>query len=263
MTLKPTSPVVRLAGLVFAFALSPDRRLVATSNVSDPNTSTVVVFDVTTGALMATLTDLDTIVPAAGAGRPTVRFVETLSFSADSKRLAASTLAGGAVVWDLVTHAVTPLATGNREVEQIAFDHVGRQLVTVSGAGALTVYDAATLTKTSAPFFGRVQYGPDFHPSLPLLITDGSCLAYAGYRDIALWDTTGNIEIGIGFQMNCAFWLPDGTGFVGKNATSIQIWDIDPEAWVRAACNFVSRPLNEDEWAKYGPAKPYRDTCAA
>ena len=42
----------------------------------------------------------------------------------------------------------------------------------------------------------------------------------------------------------------------------MQIWDTDPESWVRSACAFAGRNLTKAEWDRYGPKEPYRETCA-
>jgi hypothetical protein len=41
-----------------------------------------------------------------------------------------------------------------------------------------------------------------------------------------------------------------------------QIWDLEPDHWVGAACRIAGRNLTEEEWAaKIGDFAEYRPTC--
>ena len=48
----------------------------------------------------------------------------------------------------------------------------------------------------------------------------------------------------------------------GGIETGAQLWDLDPEHWVTAACRIAGRNLTEDEWSSYiGDLAPYHETC--
>jgi hypothetical protein len=44
--------------------------------------------------------------------------------------------------------------------------------------------------------------------------------------------------------------------------TGVALWDLDPAAWVDAACAIAGRNLTHEEWATYvGDLAPYTATC--
>jgi hypothetical protein len=51
-------------------------------------------------------------------------------------------------------------------------------------------------------------------------------------------------------------------GEPGTGQHAIEIWDLDPDHWVAAACKIAGRNLTRDEWASnIGDLAPYRATC--
>ena len=62
-------------------------------------------------------------------------------------------------------------------------------------------------------------------------------------------------------MLNCGFWFPDGRSYGAKVEALLQIFDLTQESWVATTCQFAGRDLSEDEWARFGPDKPYRKTC--
>jgi len=249
-----------LNGASYALALSPDHRRLAVGSLAVGHTkSTFRIYDVVTGAAVSTLTDLETV-GSEGA------FV---------------------FAWSLTLRGLDAARCRHppeRRCVRVGFHH-GAAAVHQSRRERLDdrvcVYrrrcrdgrwrqqpgpfrKASTLEPTAEPIRGRVAVRASTHPTLPLLLTDGVCGPLEetfGYRDHALWDAEHAIEIGKGFLLNCGFWLLDGSGFVAKDLTSIQIWDIDRDKWMLAACKFVGRNLSQAEWERYGPKKDYRQTC--
>jgi WD40 repeat protein len=57
---------------------------------------------------------------------------------------------------------------------------------------------------------------------------------------------------------------PDGKLLaVAGVPTRAMLWDADPEAWRRRACEIAGRNLSREEWELYLPAgTPYRATCS-
>ena len=48
----------------------------------------------------------------------------------------------------------------------------------------------------------------------------------------------------------------------GGIETGAQLWDLDPEHWVTAACRMAGRNLTEQEWDSYiGDLATYGETC--
>jgi WD40 repeat protein len=264
VTLRQIGPVVRFPTLVDALTLSRDKRYVAVADrvststadrVQESNATTLRVFDTESGAQLRLL---DLGVGAAGA----YRNVFSLSFSRDASRLAAGVVNGteGLVwTWNEPGSVTVPLP----RTQDVGFDAAGKYLIGVGGS-ALTVYDAVDLSPIGEPVVGNRFGGPTLSPRDSVLITQGSCAPFdeaLPFHDVVLWDVENRIEIGIGLRLNCGGWLPDGSGFFGKDSNSIQIWDIDPATWVEAACRLAGRNLTEQEWERYGPQAPYAKTC--
>lgn len=257
-TLRQIGPVVRFPTLIDALALSNDKRHVAVADRAQQSirAATIRVFDTATGAQLQLL-DLNE--GAAGA----FRNVFSLSFSSDASRLAVGVANGsdGLVwTWNETARAKVPLS----RTQEVVFDAAGKYLFGVGGAG-LTFYDAVDLRPMGKPVFGgRHEGAPTLNSREPVLLTQGGCVPFddtAGLHDLVLWDVENRVEIGIGLRMNCGGWLPDGSGFFGKDSNSIQIWDIDTSKWVEAACRLAGRNLTEQEWQQYGPRAAYAETC--
>ena len=57
---------------------------------------------------------------------------------------------------------------------------------------------------------------------------------------------------------------PDGTELAvgGSREAGIQVWDLDPEQWVAAACRLAGRNLTAEEWStNLADLAAYRATC--
>jgi WD40 repeat protein len=96
---------------------------------------------------------------------------------------------------------------------------------------------------------------------------DGRTLAVSGWESVAsLWDVaTGygpTLTAGSGQTM--LDLSPDGRRLLmmasnGEGA----VWDIDPENWMRRACEIANRTLTREEWDEFLPGRPYEPACAA
>jgi DNA-binding SARP family transcriptional activator/WD40 repeat protein/tRNA A-37 threonylcarbamoyl transferase component Bud32 len=255
------------SGIAYAFALSPDDRLFAWADIAPPFDKMVVhIYDVATGTLMRTLTDLLDI----GDDRS---FVATgsMSFNPDGTRLAAGTYDQGAFVWDLTSTppVFTRLPT---DAWTVSFSESGEFLMTTDfTSGSIRFYDGTTLAPRAEPIRGRATVRSIPHPTLPFALSDNTCGASSsgavltdalGLRPLALWDVERSRELGKGSVLDCGFWLPDGSAYGAKNANAIQIFDFSQQSWVATACQFAGRDLTAEEWERFGPDKPYRKTCA-
>jgi hypothetical protein len=47
----------------------------------------------------------------------------------------------------------------------------------------------------------------------------------------------------------------------GSTSGRAVVWDLDVDHWEDAACRLAGRNLTRDEWARYLPTQPYRETC--
>jgi WD40 repeat protein len=264
-TLQQRGLMLRLAGLLsYPATISPDLRLLATFDLRDVQTTLAVrVFDLQSGAPVAVLTDLDTITSTLDPTNANIRLIADLSFSADSRRLAAATVAGAGAIWDLPTQRATPLADGGGAVRWLRYDPSGERLATVNAQGVITFRNGSTGAPLTTMGGRRQTFKPRFHPTLPIMITDLTCnhIPDGKQFDSQVWNIDAGIDLGVGFNITCADWSRDGKYFYGFGPAGIEIWDVDPQRWVDAACRFAGRNLTEAEWRTYVSDTPPRATC--
>jgi DNA-binding SARP family transcriptional activator/tRNA A-37 threonylcarbamoyl transferase component Bud32 len=150
------------------------------------------------------------------------------------------------------------------------------QLFVGSLGGELTQYDLDTLTPTREMAGSR---GLLFGGSSTL---DGALAAlHSGDRVATLLDVDSGTRIGtisiapdtrnIARLSLDGRWLAVGgqplssddvVATAHDDMHAIQIWDLDPAAWVTAACGVAGRDLTSTEWETYvGDLAPYRRTC--
>ena len=128
--------------------------------------------------------------------------------------------------------------------------------------GELTQYDLDSLTpiRTFGGSRGYVQsvYGT----------TDGSIIATkGGDRSVTLFDVASGVRLGTPITIPDDAWNAialdsQGSRLAVNGADGVQIWDLDPDRWVEAACEIAGRNLTREEWAtNVGELAPYRATC--
>lgn len=172
---------------------------------------------------------------------------------------------------------VTPaIENADGLITSFAFSPDGDRLLVGFESGAVQPYDAAT----------HQPAGDRFESDLDLLYG----LAYAGdgrmaagsslgFSTATLWDATTGAPIGgelIGgrvpytyqtFVLDHLVWArpafsPDSRHLVtpGFEGATV-LWDLDPGAWLEAACELAGRDLTADEWARYLPDREPRPVC--
>jgi WD40 repeat protein len=141
------------------------------------------------------------------------------------------------------------------------------QLFVTTYGGDLTQYDLRTLHPIR-PFSGTLGFLQRLHGT-----TDGTLIATkGGDRIVTLYDVPTGIRVGTPIsiandQINAIALSPDGRhlavgGELAGGNHPIQIWDLNPEHWVEAACRVAGRNLTRDEWdANVGNLAPYHATC--
>jgi len=102
------------------------------------------------------------------------------------------------------------------------------------GDHTAALYDVASGIQIGGP----ISIGADEHNAVHLSL-DGRWLAVGG-------QATNN----------------DGPQSDPQAAHAAQIWDLDPQDWVSAACRLAGRNLTREEWSTHiGSLAPYRATC--
>jgi WD40 repeat protein len=139
-------------------------------------------------------------------------------------------------------------------------------VVVTSVDGTMGVYDPATLARvaTLPGARGYIQY-------LSLSSDDTLLVAPGNDGSVSVYDLAQRTRLGdpidkvSGFRTPIAL-RPDGAVLAvetGDTAdTGVALWDLDPAAWVDAACAIAGRNLTHEEWATYvGDLAPYTATC--
>jgi len=168
------------------------------------------------------------------------------------------------VEFDGITGQV--LATNpDRAIGHVQVGATGMVIVT-SVDGSLGIFDPATLTR-SASLPGARGYIQSLWPSADdtLLVgpaNDGSVSVYDLAHRTRLGDPIDKVS---GFRTPVAL-RPDGAVLAVETGdgtdTGVALWNLDPAAWVDAACQIAGRNLTHEEWNTYiGDLAPYSATC--
>jgi len=158
---------------------------------------------------------------------------------------------------------VWPPTTTDSTLHQVALSPDGKSLAIDSGdssRGQLTVLDAATgkpRRSIPLPSYGGIAY---LHNGQWIVATDDPASPHA-----QLYDAETLQPIGAPFPAGDPYGDPVAANNAGTifSATDVNplLWNVDPAAWVRTACDIASRNLTRTEWHEYLPNRPYRSTC--
>ncbi|HET9543320.1 MAG TPA: WD40 repeat domain-containing protein, partial [Acidimicrobiales bacterium] len=163
-------------------------------------------------------------------------------------------------------------------ITSFAFSPDGDRLLVGVTSGAVRPYDATTHEPAGEAFESDLElvFGLAYAP-------DGSVVAGTnlGFSTASLWDAATGSPIGdvlIGgrvpytyqtFTLDHLLWArpafsPDGRHLVtpGFDGATV-VWDLDPDAWLAAACDLAGRDLSVDEWARYLPDREPERLCEA
>jgi hypothetical protein len=137
-------------------------------------------------------------------------------------RLVAATTEGDVLVYDLETRQVLHTLSGTRGFSEVSVDGDGSVAIATGRDHSVTLYDVE-----SGEQIGDRIIIPDTEADVSAIRPDGKELAMGG---------------------------GGGREFL--------VWDLDPEHWVRAACELAGRNLSPDEWKTYiGDLAEYHATC--
>jgi WD40 repeat protein len=117
-------------------------------------------------------------------------------------------------------------------VSALAFSSDGFRLAAGSRDGFVSIADLQ-----SQALFGRSDSGPDTGESGPSVRTQAAIARLAFSRD--------------------------GKALAARDAGgTVRLWNLDPEAWVKAGCGLANRNLTKEEWSRYvGDGLRYHATC--
>jgi class 3 adenylate cyclase/WD40 repeat protein len=142
-------------------------------------------------------------------------------------QLFATSYSGRLTQYDLGSNQPIRSFGGSRGfVQQVVGTSDGTLIAARSGDGSISLYDVAT----------GVGLGT------PLPITENPVDARDADKNIAL--------------------SLDGTRLAVPTTDGVQVWDLEPQHWVDAACRVAGRNLTREEWdSNIGTLAPYRASC--
>lgn len=187
---------------------------------------------------------------------------EAVAFSPDSRTLAAATVQGSVMIWNLATRrqlADVDPATG--PVKAIAFSPDGQTLAIAGYDGRVILLNAANLDlRTALPGpVGAIQ-ALAFSP-------DGKILASAEHNGtIMLWDTANLSPIatltGDDGAVNTLAFGPDGNTLIsGDQSKRIVVWDLNPADMARQACRTLAGDPDLSQAETLVPGASYPRVC--
>lgn len=193
--------------------------------------------------------------------------VQTIAFSPDGRYLASGGQDQQVILWDAQTGQVLQTLTAHQgDVERVIFSPDGTILATGARDRLIYLWDLSALpnaiTQIGSPLIGNSDWVLDlaFSP-------DGATL-YSSSRsgDLLLWSVDTGLTLGDPLQYSDWMWSlairPDGKAIIaGLNDGRVAFWNIDVDEWRLRACQIANRDLTIEEWERFMPDKPYRETC--
>jgi WD40 repeat protein len=182
-------------------------------------------------------------------------FVIDTSFSPIQPRVLTVSTGDDAAVWNLSEDEPTLVAKGHTGLTN-HFAPDGR-IVSSDQDGSLELRDPTTLDVVNGI---EGLTGPVIAPSFTrdgqfMVTTDDLTAAVRLWRLDELEQFGGPIEGYVGGTIH-----PDGSALVVGGDPALHL-PMDPDVWVRAACETAGRNLTMQEWERYFADETYRRTC--
>jgi WD40 repeat protein len=198
---------------------SPNGRVIAAGG---QEANHVTLWDAASGRVIAR--PITTNPPGGGA--------QSISFSADSKRIAVPGARGTVGIWAVATgrRDGAPLVIGSDTVNAVLFSQDGRTLIASDGSGSVSMVDV----QTGRPIRPPLSVGSKDAGSLDLS-PDGRLLAAGSYEGpVFVWDTKTGALLGSPLTAdtsagNDVAFSPDGRTLVSSDQRSAVVWNISGE----------------------------------
>lgn len=232
-------------------AVSPDGRLLAFSDRTNAQDSTIRVWNLQRGGYLPPL-----LLHRTGE-------LGGLDFSPDGRVLVSAGLDDGTVrFWDVEQHRElgTPIRADPSGVIAVAFSPDGRTVASGAEDGTIRFWDAATHREIGSPLteHTRAVYTVAFSP-------DGTTLASASSDStVRLWDVqtqqplftlAGHTRDVFGVAIN-----PAGTMLASSaDDGSVRLWGhLSLPLTIRRLCSYVDKRTAQSEWQRLDPSVAYR-----
>lgn len=233
---------------VARMAFSPDSHLLA---VGTP-TGRLNIIDVATGALLVSDIEIDRLLTTA------------VTWSADGSTLFVGGQDGLLKYVDPATGSITAQTPLSPLVDLTDIVVVSGTPLVAASSESGEVY----LVNSESHQLDGQSLSADGTQLQKIAVTpDGRRIA-AVSRDgqVRLWDVQTRRQLGPALRGHrvdgrSASYLPNGNLLTGDAFGVVISWDMAPDAWVQRACDLAGRNLTAEEWQKYLPDQPYRQTC--
>ena len=187
--------------------------------------------------------------------------VWSLAFSPNGDRLAAGTLDGQVLLWDIASgkRIGAPLKGHIDGVQDVAFQPHGNLLATAGSDNTVRLWDLDRHVPADVPLVE--------HTDRPVRLSfspDGRRLASAGWDGVPLvWNLADHsVYAALRYQGSVqGIRFTDGDRLVGTGPNGlVTTWDIDPAAALADLCTRLS-PIDRDQWRQYAPDVEYISQC--
>ena len=184
--------------------------------------------------------------------------VWSVAWSADGQ-LASGSRDGTVIVWDLERGRPAQTLEGHADsIWSVAWSADGR-LASGSTDSTIIVWDLAR---------GRPAQTLEGHAGEVYSVAwsaDGQLASGSPDRCVIIWDLERGRPAqtlkGYRDYVNSVAWSADGRLASSTEDDTVQVWMMDPEEWIRQACDRAGRNLTKTEWWLYFPGDDYRKTC--
>ena len=204
--------------------------------------------------------------------------ISTMAFSPDGHWLATDDLATNAVsVWNIQDGSAKPrlITEMDGTISALAFDHKNHWLAVGSmlkspnrpARNAVFLWDMEDASKPPIILLGHV----DRITALTFRADDRFLISGSDDGTARIWnmETILNDTPSIPIHLQdlngglTAFALsPDGKRLTTADTdAALQVWNLNPDDLITAACQTVGRNLTRDEWLQFGFTETYRATC--
>ncbi len=242
-------------------AFSPDGRTLAAAG----NDGLVRVWDVTDPRSPRSVAELD----------EASNYVFALSFSADSRWLAAGNAAHTVWLYDLAPVAAggAPVPVGpaligpTGYVYAVAISPDGRTVAAGGGDKAVWMWD---VSDPAAPRALPTLTGPTEMVNALAFSPDGRTLAAGNGDDtVWIWDASAPGAVrhratltGSGSEVLALAWHPGGKVLSAGTTRGLVFWTTDADAAAREICTRAGEVITPAEWNLYLPGRPYAPSCS-
>jgi WD40 repeat protein len=186
--------------------------------------------------------------------------VQGLAFSADEQRLMSASLDGTLRVWDLTNGAelLQLVVPDGHQIYSMTSSDDGR-LVATGEIGVVRIWDLIQGREIIRLPHDSLVNDVAFSPDDKLVASagrDGNVRVFS----VATGQETAGVAHAL--SANGLAFSPDSEILAtASDDRTARVWALAPANLLDEACSSVTRNLSAEEWQRYLPDQPYRNTC--